>query len=531
MRVFKSRQKKTPRQTARNLMIALIVLVVFAVGCVLYGTMSYYQQMRQTATHLALKQIEQGQFAKATALLTKAADVGDMHAIEFMTWLDLRRGNYERALQYARECSTKVRSLTCMEAMADLAVLGYGRATGAKAAISFMTQAVQGDVIKGYRQISITSMLERALPLCNDPNDHLELVRFGLQNSSPMSYLYMGDKLFLGDGLDKNPPEAVYCWQEALKMGVEEANTRLAGCYWHGYGLPRDPALAMEYYTKSANAGDPVAYYSLALIALSKAREGDINDENYRMGKALLQNACDIGYGPAASALGILMLTEDPYSGVSKVSAAQYFNQAYTLMDTTGSVLLALQMYAGVGVEKDEGQALAVLFEEAQSGSRPADDLLSALSGGTDARLLLNQIAEVCRQILLSKISFRAGSFEAQSYHDNQEHPGNYYQEPDDEYKEQMAKLGVRYPQLVNTRSFMVGGNPLLLPSIDGILVQSAPSTGARMYAPSSNTPTLPAPPVPEDYDGTAEALDAAFDRYFDKGGLPAARTALVAGS
>ncbi len=527
MRVFKSRQKRTPRQAARNLMITLIALVVFAVGCVLYGTMSYYQQMRQTATNLALKHIENGDFAKATALLIRAADVGDMRAIEYMTWLDLRRGNYRRALEYARECSTKVRSLTCMEAMADLAVLGYGRATGAKAAISFMTQAVEGDVIKGYRQISITSMLERALPLCSDPKDHLELVSFGLQNNSPMSYLYMGDKLFLGDGLHKNPPEAVYCWQEALRRGVIEANTRLAGCYWHGYGLPRDPALAMELYTKAANAGDPVAYYSLALICLSRASEGDVNDENYVMGKELLQRACDIGYGPAASALGILLLTEDPYSGASRAAAARYFNQAYDLMDVSGSLLLALQMYAGAGVEKDEGQALAILYEEAKSGLTPADDLLSAISGGTDARLLLNQIAGVCRQILLSKISFRVGSFEAQSYHDNLEHPGDYYRDPGDDDKEQMAKFGARYPQLVNTRSFMVDGRPLLLPSIDGILVQSAPSTGARMYAPSSNTPTLPAPPPPEGYDGTAEDLEAAFVRYFDKGGLPSSRTAL----
>lgn len=506
MKIFKLFSK----EGRENIVIlTLFVAVAIALGCILYGVVTYYKETSEATTLVALDKIGEGDLTTASVLLKKAGADGDPTAIEYLAWMETRRGNYNRALEYARQCSTI--SPVCLEIMGDLALLGYGEAQGVAAALSYFEQAAQKGPKDKIAQNRI-DILERAFPLAKEAKDYERLVEAALKAGSARANLLMGDMLFLGTTLERNPVEAFSLWQNAKEQGISEANTRLAGAYWHGYGVKRDPKTALQLYHHAADAGDPVACYSLGLISLRQVKDhDDANDPAFVQAKLLLDKAANKNYGPAASALGILLLHERQ-SEIRLVQAAQWFNTAYQQMDTTGSILYALMLYAGLGMEVNEELALSILYEEEQNGSNVAGDLLSALAHNSDAKLIFDQTIEVCAHILFGEIAFRDGAFEAQLYHDNGDHAKVYYHAPNEEDEKVIAQVGSRYPRrVVNPRTFMINGHYLLLPSIGGVIVQSAPSTGARVFRQLTEPPHPPVPPVPPGYTGDPLRLEYGF--------------------
>lgn len=516
------------RGRSYSLLTVLGLAVTVSLGCVLYGAVSYFEEVREKTTLNALDAIASGDLPRAAVLLRKASEDGDPAAIEYLTWLEARRGNYARALEYARSCSLNGSRL-CLEVMGDLALLGFGDAQGPKAALSFFEQAVASEKSGEMRQAFYRDMLERALPLCRDLPSRLALVREGLRVGAPRARLAMGDILFLGDGLTRNPIEAVDMWQAARESGVSAATTRLAGAYWHGYGVNKDEKLALSLYREAADHGDPVACYSLALIALRDIPDPRIPDSHYREALELFDRAAAAQYGPASSALGILSFTAHPDDPTVQTAAAQWFNSAYKLMDSTGSILYSLMLATGIGVAADKERAFTILYDEAQNGSDVAGDLLNALSHGDDPQILLHQTLAVCRQILMGEVFFREGAAEAAAYYaDESLNLAYQYGVGAGESKvtvrtgtadgsqvmshEEVVAATRRLPQrVVNPRTYRVDGQYLLLPSIGGVIVQSAPSTGARMFEVSSQPPRPPLPPVPPGYTGDPLKIEYAF--------------------
>ena len=83
-----------------------------------------------------------------------------------------------------------------------------------------------------------------------------------------------------------------------MDNGFDQAYVRLAGAYWHGYAVERDPQTAFDLYSSAAANHDPVAQYALGLIAL---RSNSTSTSNVAV--KFFSSAAAQGYGQLPLAL------------------------------------------------------------------------------------------------------------------------------------------------------------------------------------------------------------------------------------
>ena len=472
----------------KGIVIGFALIVCLAVGSITYGTISYFKEMRTNTLFAGLDAIAQQNYSLAAILLTQSGEAGDVRALEFLAWLEACRGNYDKSFTAASEASAKG-SKSALEVMGDLALLGVGPVTGAVAAVSYFNQLVDSKHLSyDDKNAALSELLDRALPLARNRTDYLDLVLAGMDYNSPSAYLHLGDILFLGDGLTVNTTEAVSLWQIARERGIKQAATRLAGVYWHGYSVEPDRKQAYELYEEAANNGDPVANYSLGLIALRQDGARPAGTAMRERAEFFFKEASREDYAPADVILGILCLRDDP-KGTGLDRALNWFADASRRGDTSGTILYALMQAAGVGCEKNTDAALVLLYDESALGSEIAAKVLEALSKGEDPLLILEQALTLAERIMFGDIVIKEGAAEAQLYHDGKEHAVNYY------HKQGNINL-------IDPKIYQIDGKYLIVPSIGGVLMQSEPSTGARLFAFTGQNPRPQPPALPEGYKG-----------------------------
>lgn len=71
--------------------------------------------------------------------------------------------------------------------------------------------------------------------------------------------------LYRGQGLARNPEQAVEWWEKAAALNLPEAQYNLALCYARGEGTSRDPEKAVYWWKLAAEQGMADAAYNLAL--------------------------------------------------------------------------------------------------------------------------------------------------------------------------------------------------------------------------------------------------------------------------
>jgi TPR repeat protein len=83
---------------------------------------------------------------------------------------------------------------------------------------------------------------------------------------------YLGDCLFFGEGLPKDPAAAAACYREVVEMriqvqrgqslpqGVVWAQYSYGWCLLHGVGVPEDPRAAVRYLTLAAKSHAEACY-------------------------------------------------------------------------------------------------------------------------------------------------------------------------------------------------------------------------------------------------------------------------------
>ncbi|SPT68109.1 Putative beta-lactamase hcpC precursor [Anaerobiospirillum thomasii] len=487
------------RRKARNKIIMSLGIISLTIGlggmCIYWGVASYYKEIRNNNLKSGIASIEQGNLSRAVSFLKKSYDQGELDALAFLAWLECSRGNYEQALKYARVATTH-NIASAYEVMGDLSLLGYGQATGVDAAISFFEQGAALD--RQGRSSSLRGMLSRALPLVNNIDDFRRLMIKAVSLEEPRAYLLMGDMLFLGDGVGVNPTSAINNWQKAQILGVNEATTRLAGAYFHGYGVDQNLKKSLELYAKAAEKKDPIAYYSLGLITLRNDSASEINQN-----KAInmFKRAMNLKYAPAASALALLEGDNiDDFDNVTLQRVVKNFKFAYEHGDDTGALFYSLMLASGTGVKKDYDTALAIIYDANTMGSLAAADVLKALSANKDPKVLLKQAFTISHNVLLGNIIFFEGAPEASAvYHDGDEHGFELLHN----LKGNMvaARVGSNFPEIIkDVSSYDVDGELLITPMVARILVQAMPSTGAKFFNYVPKTPSPLPPPTPQGF-------------------------------
>lgn len=73
-----------------------------------------------------------------------------------------------------------------------------------------------------------------------------------------------GKMLFNGEGIPQDKKRAVQCWQEAARLNHAAALYELAILHTTGSFVPKNPTLAIQYFEQSAKLGNPDAHLYLA---------------------------------------------------------------------------------------------------------------------------------------------------------------------------------------------------------------------------------------------------------------------------
>jgi hypothetical protein len=75
----------------------------------------------------------------------------------------------------------------------------------------------------------------------------------------------LGCRYDKGEGILKDPFEAVKWYRKAAEQGDKSAQFDLGVCYDEGEGVPKDPFEAVKWYRKAAEQGDRYAKFNLAI--------------------------------------------------------------------------------------------------------------------------------------------------------------------------------------------------------------------------------------------------------------------------
>ncbi|MHA7833554.1 MAG: tetratricopeptide repeat protein [Algiphilus sp.] len=115
-----------------------------------------------------------------------------------------------------------------------------------------------------------------------------------------------------------NYVEAKRLWAEAAERGSTDAMINLANLYVQGQGVPRDLAVAADWYRRAAEAGDPVAQVHFGEAIEAGAGVPRDNREAARW----FRKAAEQGDAQAAFNLGVMLAT-DYGAGLEHSSEAQ----------------------------------------------------------------------------------------------------------------------------------------------------------------------------------------------------------------
>lgn len=80
---------------------------------------------------------------------------------------------------------------------------------------------------------------------------------------NPDEYIMLGDAFLKGDGVRKDPQEAIRWYEKAVEDGVGFGNECIGMMYFEGVDVPADYQKAYEYFTKDDNKKSFCTTYAL----------------------------------------------------------------------------------------------------------------------------------------------------------------------------------------------------------------------------------------------------------------------------
>ncbi len=498
---------------------------------IIWAYTSHAEGARRELVENGIKALSYSDFRRAVSYLEKADKDDDPYAAEFLAWYAISAGNYEQAAKYA-ERAVLFRRHAAYEVLGDLALLGFGKAKGIVAAISYFEQGAiriandeaaaikagtlvtdkwfQGDPatmmpddIRNRATDLFSGMVYRALQIIPNGKDFVDFVLLANKKGAKNLELIMGDMFFVGNNkIASNAQSAVQYWQQAMDNGFDQAYVRLAGAYWHGYAVERDPQTAFDLYSSAAANHDPVAQYALGLIAL---RSNSTSTSNVAV--KFFSSAAAQGYGPASSALGVFAYTETNTPD-SLDRAVQWLKiAALEQHDLSGRIIYDLMLMSGKGVPKSFSKGFDDLISIANIYP-PAQKIIDLLQERVPAEQILDQVMVLANQVLRGHIAYKEGDpiFELEILDpttlEPMERPFTFYQSVDKlapTFKNHFGSLN--FTSVTDLNKVNINGKNILDPSLAQVIVQYAPSTGVVSFAADPRMPRPKAPKVPNGYE------------------------------
>lgn len=277
--------------------------------------------------------------------------------------------------------------------------LGQGVAQNPEKAIEHLRIAADYDIVPA--QTSLAELLA-----ASNPAEALEWFEKAAEQGDSNAHVALAEIYLLGKNTERNPQKAYQHAKFAADQNDPEGLRLLGDIHRYGLGRAVDADMARQYYQRSADLGNLVAYQKLlsdsALnnqqnyeltkeIALQRqeaerlyklafaAHYGLKRQQNYAEALDLYHQSAERGHSKSQTNLGMMY-----YSGqgvpVDYAQAAKWFEAAAKQRDTMAQYNLACLYYHGMGVEKDINNACFWLQEAIQHGHEQQDVLKELLA-------------------------------------------------------------------------------------------------------------------------------------------------------
>jgi TPR repeat protein len=177
-----------------------------------------------------------------------------------------------------------------------------------------------------------------------------------------------------GDGVAKDPVEAVRWYRMAADQGDGDAQVLVSRAYHQGNGVAKDPVEAVRWIRKAALQGNEVAQDLLGLAYADGEGVGQDLVEAVRW----YRKAADQGFGDAQTRIGAAYMTGE---GVAKdpVEALRWYRMAAEQGDAESQLTLGVAYKRGYGVPKDLVVASSWLRKAADQGNANAQYVLGTM--------------------------------------------------------------------------------------------------------------------------------------------------------
>jgi len=142
----------------------------------------------------------------------------------------------------------------------------------------------------------------------DDPRDAAPWVSAAARLGIPEAQIRLARMLLAGEGVEKNETAAFAWFARAAEAGLPEAQNMLGRCCENGWGVAPCATLAAVWYARAAKAGDPWAQYNLGHLLLDGngvARDPDAAfrwyrraaDQGHSRAMSLVGRCCEEGWG------------------------------------------------------------------------------------------------------------------------------------------------------------------------------------------------------------------------------------------
>jgi TPR repeat protein len=110
-------------------------------------------------------------------------------------------------------------------------------------------------------------------PAAQEPVPDLETLLALAKQGHPVAQFNLGVKYDFGQGVEKDPAQAIHWYRLAAAQGHGGAQFNLGGMYFEGLGVKRDLVRATMWFTLSAEAGVGGASKNRAILARAMSPE------------------------------------------------------------------------------------------------------------------------------------------------------------------------------------------------------------------------------------------------------------------
>src|ERR1700730_16036317 len=122
----------------------------------------------------------------------------------------------------------------------------------------------------GIAVLPLAFALSTALPVYAEPAGGADLttVRANAEQGSVLDEILLAGDYFTGTGVEKDPKMAAYWYERAAGHGSPEAQNQIGYFYQAGIGVPKDAKRAFHWYQLAAASGFAKAKVNLAVAYL-----------------------------------------------------------------------------------------------------------------------------------------------------------------------------------------------------------------------------------------------------------------------